>query len=97
MELAAQQEAKGLWLDLKWTPREQNVHADALTNGKWERFNASLRVASHFSEIDFLVLPTLLKAGAELAHQAAALRAEGPRHSERRTRRDQRLSATDPW
>ena len=64
MELAAQLEAKGLWLDLKWTPREQNVHADALTNGRWERFDASLRVASDFSEVSFLVLPALLRAGA---------------------------------
>ena len=97
MELASQLEAKGMWLDLRWTPREQNKHADALTNGVFDGFFPHFRLASSWTDVGFLVLPRLLEVGAQLREQTAALRAAAPKTKQRKTNRQERLRVTDPW
>ena len=76
MELATQMEARGLWLDLCWTPREQHVLADKLTNGTFSDFDPRLRVASKYERLSFVSLSQLLAAGAELKSRTAAVRAD---------------------
>ena len=97
MELATQMESKGIWIDLFWTPREQNTAADSLSNGQTEGFSPALCIASSFSDVSFEVLPTLLEAGADLQKRARALRAERPRVEEPRVARHRRLATADPW
>ena len=63
MELAAQQEARGLELGLEWAPRDRNAEADALADGRTDGFNPDLRVGGKLSDIKWLVLPGLLQAG----------------------------------
>ena len=65
MELAAQQEARGLELGLEWAPRGHNAEADALADGRTDGFDPSLRVGAKLSDIKWLALPGLLKAGEE--------------------------------
>ena len=97
MELAVQMEIKGIWVDLHWTPREQNQHADALTNGRFDSFDPALRLASVWAEVPFVALEGLLKVGADLAQQAADFRASNQRPKEAKTRREKRLRVTEPW
>ena len=97
MELASQLESRGMWLDLRWTPRESNKYADALTNGDFKEFSSGLRLASSWSDVGFLVLPRLLEVGTQLKDQTAALRAEAPKRKQRKTNRQDRLRITDPW
>ena len=39
LELTEQLKSKNVAIDLRWQPREKNVAADNLTNGKFEEFN----------------------------------------------------------
>ena len=64
MELTEQLFARQLALRLGWTPREANQPADDLTNGRFERFSASHRVSVQWADLDFKILPDLMKEGA---------------------------------
>ena len=44
MELSAQLEKMGLMLCLVWKPREENTHADDLSNGRFGAFREENRV-----------------------------------------------------
>ena len=63
MELAAQQEERGLELGLEWAPREKNAEADALADGRTSGFDPQLRVGPGIADVTWLVLPGLLAAG----------------------------------
>ena len=49
----------GLWLDVKWRPREQNTEADDLTNGKFTGFSKARRVSMSYASMDLKVLEQL--------------------------------------
>ena len=44
MELTEQLDKRGSWLSVEWAPRQQNEHADALTNGVFSDFDPNKRV-----------------------------------------------------
>ena len=66
MELSVQLEAAGLCLDLRWVPREQNVEADALTNEEFGDFSEQNRIEVTMEDLDFKVIPVLMKEAAKL-------------------------------
>ena len=48
-------------------PREQNIEADALSNGNFAGFTASRRIAfKELADLPFVVVPSLMLAAAEL-------------------------------
>ena len=85
-----------MWLDLAWTPREQNVLADKLTGDDHSDFDPQLRVASSYRDLRFRVLGELLDAGAELERCRALLRAGQRPRSPKRAKVDS-LKIRDPW
>ena len=66
MELAAQLLQRGLALDLNWTPRLQNLEADALTNADYRGFNPARRVRVDVGGREWLVLTDMLASGRAL-------------------------------
>ena len=66
MELTAQLMQRGLELDLNWTPRLQNLQADALTNADFRGFDEALRVHVDVGSHPWLVLPEMLASGRSL-------------------------------
>ena len=74
MELASQLESSMQWLDLVWTPREDNHEADDLTNGDFSAFAPERRIHTAFEDLPFLVLGHLLEAGAALEGTLSGLK-----------------------
>ena len=96
MEAAAQMEALGVDLTLRWLPRDMNAEADDLSNFRFSSFAHEHRVEVDLAHLPFLVLP----------HLSAALmdfhttQVSGPPHTgsrRKRARPDQRLRITQPW
>ena len=54
---------------MDWTPREQNVQADALSNEQFHEFDPGKRVVSDPAAVDWVVLPELIEAGGGLAKE----------------------------
>jgi hypothetical protein len=100
MELATQLEARGLWMDLHWTPRELNTLADQLTNEDFTGFDPKLRVETSFSTFPFVALPSLLESGAALQTEVGSLNASRalapPPPAKRRLKADT-LRNKEPW
>jgi hypothetical protein len=61
MELSLQLHLRHMVLDLHWIPREQNVEADELSNGIFRQFSLDKQVAVDVQQLDFLILPALMK------------------------------------
>ena len=100
MELATQLEARGLWMDLHWTPRELNTLADQLTNEDFTGFDPKLRVETSFSTLPFVALPSPLETGAALRTEVGCLnarRALAPPSSARRGPKADALRSKEPW
>ena len=92
MEAAAQMEALGLDLHLQWVPRESNGEADALSNLRFEGFDAKQRIEIDISALPLKVLPGLLKDATDFY---AVPRAAVPQRRRRGKRK--RLRDTEPW
>jgi hypothetical protein len=100
MELATQLEARGLWMDLHWTPRELNTLADQLTNEDFTGFDPKLRVETSFSTLPFVALPSLLESGAALKTEVGnlnACRALAPPPPAKRRLKADALRSKEPW
>ena len=85
-------------LDLQWAPREENEHADALTNGDYSEFDPRRRVKVELSRLPFEVLDAYMKASealyADVRAQRTTRRAQ-PQGAAPRKRKA--LRETDPW
>ena len=76
MEIAAEEEAQDLVLDLHWVPRNQNEEADALTNHDFGDFRPQNRIACDFASVKWIVLETMMSAGMQLYSELDAAKAE---------------------
>lgn len=63
MQLATILSKKLLWLNLVWTPREDNKEADALTNDEFDGFDPALRIPVRWSEVPADVLKHMVEVG----------------------------------
>ena len=100
MELAAQLEARGAELFLSWIPRDANKEADRLADGRWDGFDERLRVHANLSEVNWLVLNDLLKAGQAFCaegRKAAGGRAQARPEGRRATGKRRKLRERGPW
>ena len=89
MEISEQLEERRSWLRVEWAPREQNVHADVLTNTVLAGFNARLRIGIEPSDVAWVVLPEMVEAGGGLAEELAEKKARN-REERRAARRIKR-------
>lgn len=55
----------GLWVDIRWRPRNENVEADNLTNDRFDGFSFSHRVQISYQDLDTRILDSLQKSLAE--------------------------------
>ena len=102
MELALQLKKFNLELDLGWIPRGQNTAADALTNDEFEGFDMSKRIEVNFEDIEFLVLPKLMRLAGDLdeeikmAKSSKEAKGDRPAESLPKNKRGQ-TRWEDPW
>ena len=96
MQLTTDLSARGVELDLTWTPREDNVLADALSNGVCEGMDPALR--RRFCLDDLEVFHRLLAAGVSCYKEIAERKAEskGPEVRPRR-KPEEKLRNAQPW
>lgn len=67
MELAVQRNLHNVQCHFAWHPREQNVEADALSNGQFTGFNLEKRIVFESLEaLPFAVVPGLMHAASDL-------------------------------
>ena len=66
IQLCDECERLGVFLDLSWIPREQNVEADALTNGEFHNFDPSNRVEVSQELLGFDLLNELMEFSSKL-------------------------------
>lgn len=59
MQLSFSLSRSRLQLSLKWRPREENVEADNLTNGKFDDFDQQLRIPLKLRDLDLTVVNKL--------------------------------------
>jgi hypothetical protein len=76
MELSVQLQDRQLWLDLEWTPREQNTIADDLTNEEFEGFGIENRIEVDISKLKYKVMIDYLARGAALYESIEARKRE---------------------
>ena len=104
MEVSEQLEKRGSWLRVEWAPREQNVHADALTNMELAEFDPQLRVDIDPSTVSWVLLTTMIEAGGNLSKELAEKKAKkkeertaARRAKRQRKSREDALRVRDPW
>ena len=66
MELAFQLHERGLSLDLKWIPRDDNVEADSLSNFCFDDFQPENRISVDIGNLGFAILPSLMAEGEQM-------------------------------
>ena len=76
MELTEQLELRGSWLQVSWTPRDQNAEADALTNGHFHQFDPANRINLRPEDMSWVLLDEMLKAGGATTEELLALKAQ---------------------
>ena len=102
MELSEQLRIRNLLLSIAWRPRDENEEADALTNEVFGNFCPERRVHFTWGQLEFLVLPRLTKAAADLFHlvkeaiDRARLEALEDKQSSKLGKK-RPLKETDPW
>ena len=89
MEMSEQLDLRKSWLGAKWAPRDQNVHADALTNEDFHEFDMQKRMSMDPGAIDWMVLDTLIEFGGGMVEELKALK-EKRKRERRKTLRKRR-------
>ena len=72
MELTEQLDKRGSWLSVQWAPRQQNEHADALTNGVYSDFDPNKRVPLDPGAINWALLPVMMELGGGMVEELNA-------------------------
>jgi hypothetical protein len=95
-----------LWLHLDWVPRDQNQEADALTNHDFSQFSESNRVPVDVANVDWIVMPELMKTGMAFYEELQAIK-EGKKRvtlvpaaqtvKAKKRKVTDRLKFRDPW
>ena len=71
LELTEQMSRRKITMDLRWQPRNENQHADDLTNEAFGNFCSTLRIATPLAELPWIILPRLVEAAAQLHKELA--------------------------
>ena len=95
MQVSSELLAGGTRMKLRWRPREQNVPADAITNGDFSLFDLNKRVTISLADVPLDFFRTLCKARdefVELRESQVDLKLTEGKQTKR-----QRLSAKTAW
>ena len=95
MEVAMQLQHLQLDLDLQWIAREQNVEADALTNGDFMMFSPERRIEVNMEELEFRILPKVLVLAEDIDREIVQKKASKIQSSYQDPAKKLRLS--QPW
>ena len=95
MELAMQLQEYDLTLDLQWIPREQNVEADDLTNGRFDSFSAENEIKVEMQDLNFKVLHQLMSLAESIDHEIVQKRTSKPTAAYVDPSKKMRI--TQPW
>ncbi len=93
MELAAQMEQHNLRVSVDWAPRAMNAEADDLSNSITTAFDPLYRVNLDLASLPWLVLPELMREGAEFDRNRPPL----TQQRLRKKPKNARLREVDPW
>ena len=74
MEIGEQLEARNIWLDLEWVPRDQNEEADALSNMVFTGFDEKKRVEVELADVKWILLDEFMAYGLEFYKHMEALK-----------------------
>ena len=77
-------------LDLSWVPREKNQWADDLTNQKFDRFCLSKRLILDGTQIDWIILDSLLKSAAEFHAELVMAKRKEPASGYQKSKKKRR-------
>ena len=99
MQMATLMEQAGIYLNLKWIPREDNVLADALTNEDFSAFSPARRMHVQLNAEALPTMFNLLSEGKKLYEhvEAAKVANKGTPRVWPKTPNAKRLKFTDPW
>ena len=103
LELTEQMTRRKVSMDLRWQPRNENQHADDLTNEAFGNFCSALRITTPLAELPWIILPRLVEAAAQLHKELAAKKVRLTARRDRATKahapgkRKSGLRFTDPW
>lgn len=98
MELSKQLELYDLDLHLSWIPREQNEPADDLSKGRFGDFTPENRLEVNMDELNYLVLPRLLKAAMEFDEEIKLKKTSKQKSTTAdKAAPEERLRLTQPW
>ena len=99
MQLSSLMETAGIYLNLKWVPREENVLADALTNEDFSAFTPNRRIRVNIDAESFPTLFKLLGEGKKLYEQLESAKVEQKKRPRvwPRVPDNKKLRVTQPW
>ena len=106
LELTELLHRRNVAIDLQWRRREDNTHADALTNGDFSQFSGSLRLNPDVSLLAWEILPRLYNEALELhetIQQRKVVISQAGKDSGKKVganakrRRIEPLKTRDPW
>ena len=99
MELATIMEESGMYLNMEWVPREENVTADALTNEKFDGFMPQNRMSVQIDSGCFPTLFAMMEHGKSLYEHIEQQKAENrnKRKIWPKVARHKKLRVVDPW
>ena len=92
-------ELTGIYINLRWIPREENVLADALTNEDFSAFKTSNRIALEVGPETLPVMFSMLAEGKNLYEQVELAKIRNKRTPRvwPKTQDSKRLKVTQPW
>ena len=99
MQLATCMEVSGLYLNLKWVPRDENKLADALTNEDFSSFTPSKRVRAKLDQDTFPTLFCMLGEAKKLFDEVESTKAERAKQARAwpKIPNHKRLKVAQPW
>ena len=96
-ELSAQLKEKGLRLDLRWVPREENEEADELTNKEMGRFNPEKRVKMDVGNLKWICMEEYMAAASALYGEVTDRKRRTEQATAGRTKKPRPLKEREPW
>ncbi len=85
----------GLWVDLRWRPRDSNTEADQLTNGDFRGFDSSRRIQFSYQDLDVRLIDLLQTSLAAFEESASDFKDRA--HGKKGMSKRQKLETKSAW
>ena len=100
MQLVLHLAAKDVEMELEWLSRDDNVPADAITNGNFELFSPGLRIMVELEDLDISLMMKLIDSWGEVEEMVKKRKlelAEAPRPQENDRKRRKTKKGKTAW